>query len=351
MEHSFNIEIAKECGIAAATILHNIYFWVEHNRHNEKHFHDGTYWTYNSMKAFGDQFPYLTTSQIRTALDKLRDGGFVITGNYNNDKFDRSLWYAVTEKTDSVYRAGERAQCKSQNETEKETSGSAQNNKTICEKKQMDSTEITNPLSLNNNIYINNTDNKQQIENTDINTDINTNTTKNTDNNKDYMMSKDIICVSDETRMESEAKPEGDIARKTSPNNGILTKNDVRRIVEAWNSLPSPIPKVRNIESPRMRSIKARVSACGGIDNFLSVIESIRGQPFLLGQRTDFVIKFDWFLSPKNFTKVMERNYADRDNSGIRSNERVQETRNSRAQRQYEQNLEVIRKWGEKYGC
>lgn len=69
---------------------------------NDKHFHDGYYWTYNSRKAFVEQFPYLTERQIEYALRKLIDGGYVITGNYNKASFDRTLWYAITKEGYSI---------------------------------------------------------------------------------------------------------------------------------------------------------------------------------------------------------------------------------------------------------
>ena len=98
MDHSFNIEVAKELGIAPAVILNNMYWWIEKNKANEKHFHDGYYWTYNSRKAYVLQFPYLTERQIEYALKKLIDEGYIITGNYNKASFDRTLWYAITKK-------------------------------------------------------------------------------------------------------------------------------------------------------------------------------------------------------------------------------------------------------------
>ena len=98
MDHSFNIEVAKRIGIAPAVILNNLYWWIDKNRANDKHFHDGYYWTYNSRNAYLDQFPYLTESQIEYALRKLIDEGYIITGNYNKASFDRTLWYAITKK-------------------------------------------------------------------------------------------------------------------------------------------------------------------------------------------------------------------------------------------------------------
>lgn len=102
MEHSFDIDIAKQYGIPAAILLKNIYFWIEKNRANEKNFYDGFYWTYNSKKAFAELFPYLTERQIDYALQKLIDDGVIITGNYNKAPYDRTLWYAITKKGYSI---------------------------------------------------------------------------------------------------------------------------------------------------------------------------------------------------------------------------------------------------------
>lgn len=97
MEHSFDIEIAQEYGIQCAIILKNIYFWIEKNRANDKHFHDGKYWTYNSIKAMTELFPYMSKNTINRALDKLEEEGLVITGNFNGVAYDRTKWYALTD--------------------------------------------------------------------------------------------------------------------------------------------------------------------------------------------------------------------------------------------------------------
>lgn len=98
MNHSFNVEVAKDVGILAATIFNNIGFWVDNNRANGRNLHDGKYWTYNSVHAFAEQFPYATESQISGALRKLRDGGYLETGQYCEDQRDRSLWYTLSDK-------------------------------------------------------------------------------------------------------------------------------------------------------------------------------------------------------------------------------------------------------------
>lgn len=98
MNHSFDIRIAEKYGIQPAIILNHLYFWIEKNRANKQNFHDGYYWTYNSKKAFAELFPYMTERQIDYAIKKLIDGGLVITGNYNEIAYDRTLWYAITPR-------------------------------------------------------------------------------------------------------------------------------------------------------------------------------------------------------------------------------------------------------------
>ena len=97
MEHSFNVEIAKEYGIVEAILLKHIYYWILKNKANNKHFYDDNYWTYNSTKAFAELFPYLSKRQIEYSLKKLIDKGLIVKGNYNKVTYDRTSWYAITK--------------------------------------------------------------------------------------------------------------------------------------------------------------------------------------------------------------------------------------------------------------
>ena len=105
--HMFEPQIAKEYGVNAAIIFQNLVYWIEHNRANETNFHDGRYWTYNSVRAFAELFPYLTDKQIRSALKKLEEGGMILIGNYNKSAYDRTRWYALAEKGLSIYTKGQ----------------------------------------------------------------------------------------------------------------------------------------------------------------------------------------------------------------------------------------------------
>ena len=105
--HYFDIHIAELYGVNCAVVLQNLWHWIRKNEANGVNFYDGNYWTYNSTKAFKQLFPYLSQKQIETALKKLRDEEIIITGNYNAVKYDRTLWYAITQKGKSILLTGE----------------------------------------------------------------------------------------------------------------------------------------------------------------------------------------------------------------------------------------------------
>ena len=108
--HSFDPDIAARVGCNAAVIYQNLFYWAEKNAANDKHFYDGRWWTYNSISAFADLFPYLTGKQIRTALDKLEIDGLIVSGCYNKSAYDRTKWYSPTclqEQSDLPKRSNE----------------------------------------------------------------------------------------------------------------------------------------------------------------------------------------------------------------------------------------------------
>ncbi len=99
MTYTFDIEIAKEYGVNEAILITNLQFWIKKNQANEKNYYEGHYWTYNSIKAWQKLFPFWTEKTIRTILNHLIEKGVIITGNYNQSKYDRTLWYAFADES------------------------------------------------------------------------------------------------------------------------------------------------------------------------------------------------------------------------------------------------------------
>ncbi|MBX9267228.1 hypothetical protein [Chromobacterium violaceum] len=97
--HSFDIAHAAMYGVEEAVFINNMAFWIAKNKANARHLYDGRTWTYNSIKAFGELFPYLSEKQIRRVLESLVRHGVIMKGNYNDQGYDRTLWYAFVDES------------------------------------------------------------------------------------------------------------------------------------------------------------------------------------------------------------------------------------------------------------
>jgi len=97
MIHYFYIDMATKLGVYPAILYQNFVFWCDKNKANGKNLYDGNYWTYNSVEAYQQLFPYMTLQQIRDSIDKLVETGYLCKGHYGENKLDRTCWYAVTK--------------------------------------------------------------------------------------------------------------------------------------------------------------------------------------------------------------------------------------------------------------
>lgn len=107
MQHHFDVDLAVKYGVTEAIILNHFEYWIELNKSNEKNYYEGRYWTFNSMKAFSEIFPYLSLKKIRNALKHLQDEGLILTGNFNRSSYDRTLWYAFSDLAESILTKGQ----------------------------------------------------------------------------------------------------------------------------------------------------------------------------------------------------------------------------------------------------
>ena len=102
MMYQFDVELAEQYGVDEAIFIHNLYFWIKHNEANGSNVaeYEGVtrVWTYNSMAAFSILFPFWSHRQMERIVKSCKDKELVITANLNDDKKNRTLWYAVTEK-------------------------------------------------------------------------------------------------------------------------------------------------------------------------------------------------------------------------------------------------------------
>jgi hypothetical protein len=99
--HSFDPVDAEKYGILEAILLSNIRWWTAKNEANNRHYHNGRYWTYNSAKAFSKLFPYASQQQIQRALKSLEAAKMIVVGNYNSNPYDHTKWYAIDDYWDN----------------------------------------------------------------------------------------------------------------------------------------------------------------------------------------------------------------------------------------------------------
>lgn len=88
-------ELVCMVGINEAVILQQIHYWCEVNRKAGRNFHDGRYWTYNTFDKWSEEFPWLSKRHIQNLFAKLEKDGYLISGNYNQMKMDRTKWYTL----------------------------------------------------------------------------------------------------------------------------------------------------------------------------------------------------------------------------------------------------------------
>ncbi len=94
----------------------------------------------------------------------------------------------------------------------------------------------------------------------------------------------------------------------------ICRPQDVRRVVEAWNSLNlQNIRKVPDASSKLGRMLRARIREYG-VDGVLEAVEKVRASDFLMGKTGgSWNITLEWFSRPNNFPKVINGNYDNKE--------------------------------------
>lgn len=101
IKYEIHCGIAKKCGVHAALLMN--YIRIE-TIENDYAFNTQAHsWKRISEKDFMEQFPFMSSRQISYAIKKLIDDNLIITGNFNESKFDKTLWYSLTDYGFNVF--------------------------------------------------------------------------------------------------------------------------------------------------------------------------------------------------------------------------------------------------------
>ncbi len=100
-----NKTLARALGLNEALVLQQINYWIEINKKSGKNYHDGKYWTYNSIRAWQEKdFDYMSVDTVKRTFAKLEKSGYLLIGNYNKDPRDKTKWYTINdEKLEELY--------------------------------------------------------------------------------------------------------------------------------------------------------------------------------------------------------------------------------------------------------
>lgn len=95
---TFDKEHAVEYGVNGAIFLSHIFFWLSVNRDANRNYHQGKFWTYNTVKSYSEIFPFWSEKQIRTIIQKLEKQGAIVSSKFNRKNFDNTKWYTLSDK-------------------------------------------------------------------------------------------------------------------------------------------------------------------------------------------------------------------------------------------------------------
>lgn len=139
---SFSKSLAAEIGLNNAIFLQDIAYWMGYNKSQGMAYEDGRYWTFSTHEEICERHPYWTKNQVRKIIKDCEEAGYLITGNYNKNRYDHTKWYTLGDKLYDVishidvvekpHRSVTEAKCRS---GEKPTSINISNNiinKDIC---------------------------------------------------------------------------------------------------------------------------------------------------------------------------------------------------------------------------
>lgn len=98
MIQTFDTYIASKYGVVEAVITYDFAKIIERCELAGVHHHEGRCWVCGTVKEIASWYSFLSPDQVRRTLDKLVSNGVLKKGNFNIDKFDRTLWYTFTDK-------------------------------------------------------------------------------------------------------------------------------------------------------------------------------------------------------------------------------------------------------------
>lgn len=102
-----------------------------------------------------------------------------------------------------------------------------------------------------------------------------------------------------------------ELYRNANANEDVNTDNE---ILDFFNNTCAKLPKVKILTDARKTKLRNRIKEFG-TDKVKEIFEDVSKSNFLNGENNNnWTATFDWILEPKNFTKILEGNYKNKEN-------------------------------------
>ncbi len=101
--HAFDPGIARHFGDPnPAIIFFHIHFWLRHYKKTGQNQIDDRTWYNKTHAEIADEIGYFSERQVRFAIEKLIEAGFLISERHDKNKFNRTAWYALANECDEM---------------------------------------------------------------------------------------------------------------------------------------------------------------------------------------------------------------------------------------------------------
>lgn len=79
VNHVFDVNDAVNHGLEKAVILANFKYWIKSNLANNRNIYAGMCWTYNTVEALAELFPYINATKIGRILRAMEKDGVILS--------------------------------------------------------------------------------------------------------------------------------------------------------------------------------------------------------------------------------------------------------------------------------
>lgn len=130
-----------------------------------------------------------------------------------------------------------------------------------------------------------------------------------------------------EEEEDKEIEEEKDI--KEGMQGEVKPLTDLEVFVTAWNALPTPFARIRNMSPKRVETWRVRMKTDFWASNWRQAIQTLPDLQFCRGENDrGWVADVDFFLTPDAVTKIIEGKYANKPNGKHAAAEALHKTAN-----------------------